>query len=138
MRPLNRVILHCSATMDAADLVGAEEIRRYHVGHLGWDDIGYHIVIRRSGQIETGRPIEQPGAHSRGQNADSIGVCWVGTRWPTFSQIKSLQVVYRNLRRQHGIHWDQWWGHREMPNVNKDCPGVPMDLVREMFRGMTE
>lgn len=58
--------------------IGAEEIRRWHVGRNGWSDIGYHAVIRRSGDMDHGRKIEIVGAHAYGHNSDSIGVCLVG------------------------------------------------------------
>lgn len=57
--------------------IGAAEIRDWH-NQRGWRDIGYHYVIRRNGTREDGRPVEQVGAHVKGHNGDSIGVCLVG------------------------------------------------------------
>ena len=39
---------------------------------------GYHYVIKRDGQIELGRPIEKIGAHVKGYNKSSIGICYCG------------------------------------------------------------
>lgn len=72
----NRVILHCSATPESRD-IGAEEIKKWHLGR-GWSDIGYHFVIRIDGTIERGRHLHLQGAHTKGHNHDSIGVCYVG------------------------------------------------------------
>ena len=58
MREINDLIVHCSATYGSQD-IGAVEIRRVHVDENGWRDIGYHYVIRRNGDIEEGRPVEQ-------------------------------------------------------------------------------
>ena len=77
MREINKLIVHCSATKPSMD-IGVEEIRRWHVEDNGWSDIGYHAVIRRSGDPEHGRRIESIGAHAQGYNLDSIGVCLVG------------------------------------------------------------
>ena len=44
----------------------------------GWSDIGYHYVIRLDGELETGRPIDKVGAHVKGHNKDSIGICYIG------------------------------------------------------------
>jgi N-acetyl-anhydromuramyl-L-alanine amidase AmpD len=77
MRPINTIILHCSYTPPSMD-IGVAEIRRWHVGENGWSDIGYHYVIRRNGELEAGRPVGSVGAHAKGHNTGSIGVCLVG------------------------------------------------------------
>lgn len=77
MRNITEIILHCSATTPSMD-IGAEEIRRWHVNGNGWSDIGYHGVIRRDGTLESGRPMDQIGAHAKGHNVNSIGICLVG------------------------------------------------------------
>jgi N-acetylmuramoyl-L-alanine amidase len=77
MRRITKIIIHCSASKAAQDL-GAAEIRRVHLTENGWTDIGYHKVIRRDGSLESGRPLEEPGAHCKNQNNTSIGICLVG------------------------------------------------------------
>lgn len=82
MRKINELIVHASYTKPTMD-IGAAEIRTWHTdprsaGGRGWSDIGYHDVIRRNGVIEPGRPIETPGAHAKGHNDNSIGVCLIG------------------------------------------------------------
>ncbi len=76
MRQLNKIIVHCSATPPDMD-IGATEINDWHLAR-GWNGIGYHYVIRRNGVIEKGRDIDQAGAHCSKQNAQSIGICYVG------------------------------------------------------------
>ena len=76
MRDLKRVILHCSATPEGREF-GAEDIRRWHINR-GWTDIGYHYVIHIDGLIETGRPVSIQGAHTSGENENSVGVCYIG------------------------------------------------------------
>ena len=77
MRQINKIIIHCAATPPIMD-IGVSEIRDWHVNGNGWSDVGYHYVIRRSGMVEEGRPVDKSGAHARGHNADSIGICLVG------------------------------------------------------------
>lgn len=77
MRVINLIVVHCSATPPDMD-IGVDEIRRWHVDGNGWSDIGYHYVIRRSGELEPGRPVAKMGAHAKGHNGDSIGICMVG------------------------------------------------------------
>jgi N-acetyl-anhydromuramyl-L-alanine amidase AmpD len=71
------LVVHCAATPPDMD-IGVEEIRRWHIDDNGWEDVGYHIVIRRSGAVETGRDLDAVGAHVRGVNSISVGVCLIG------------------------------------------------------------
>jgi hypothetical protein len=75
-RYTNKIIIHCAATPPGLD-IGAATIRRWHLAK-GWADIGYHYVIRRNGVVEGGRPVHTVGAHTRGQNSASVGICMVG------------------------------------------------------------
>lgn len=83
MRHINEVIIHCSDTppkwMQGAKLDDQiAEIRRWHVEERGWSDIAYHYIIGRDGSVGFGRPLETAGAHTKGHNANSIGVCLIG------------------------------------------------------------
>ncbi len=77
MRHIDLIVVHCSATPPSMDW-GAQDIDYLHRRQNGWSSIGYHYVIRRNGVVEDGRALEVPGAHVRGHNARSIGVCLVG------------------------------------------------------------
>ena len=76
-RDVNEIILHCSATREGQD-ISVETIRGWHVDGRGWSDIGYHVVILLDGTVEAGRPMRRSGAHVRGRNKHSIGVCYIG------------------------------------------------------------
>ena len=76
MRDIDKIILHCSATPEGRD-VSVKTIREWHK-QRGWSDIGYHYVVMLDGTIEEGRPLERQGAHVRGHNKGSIGICYVG------------------------------------------------------------
>ncbi len=83
MRSINEVIVHCSATrpdwmIDYSLQRKIDEIRRWHVSGNGWSDIGYHDLIDRDGTVLPGRPIGRAGAHTKGRNQNSIGVCLIG------------------------------------------------------------
>ena len=71
------VVIHCADTPADMD-VGAADIRRWHVDERGWDDVGYHWIIKRSGQLEPGRDQRLQGSHALAVNSKSIGVCLVG------------------------------------------------------------
>ena len=57
--------------------IGASDIDRWH-RERGWLKIGYHYVIKRDGTIEPGRGLLEAGAHAKGHNAESVGVCLAG------------------------------------------------------------
>lgn len=131
MRPINKIIIHCSATPPSMD-VGVKEIRQWHL-ERGWSDIGYHFVIRRDGTIEEGRPVAIKGAHcaAKGGNTGSIGICMVGgvrksgTKLITENNFTGKQwlaidaLIKRLLREYPAI--DTLLGHRDLES-RKDCP----------------
>lgn len=70
------IVVHCAATSPSQD-IGYKDIDRWHRAR-GWLSGGYHIVIRRDGIGEPGRPMDVPGAHVEGHNHHSIGICLAG------------------------------------------------------------
>lgn len=120
------IVIHCSATNPLHD-IGASEIDDWH-RKRGFSRIGYQYVVRRSGQIETGRKETEPGAHVQGYNSRSIGICVVGgintANEPeanyTPSQEKSLTDLVNQLAIRYPNATVQ--GHRDFPGVNKACP----------------
>lgn len=70
------IIIHCAATKPSMK-VDATVIDRWH-REKGWLKIGYHYVINRDGSIEIGRNEDTVGAHAKGYNATSVGICLVG------------------------------------------------------------
>ena len=77
MREINKIIVHCADTPEGRD-VKTEEIKRWHTEERGWSDIGYHWVVELDGSVHAGRDESINGAHCRGHNSDSIGICYVG------------------------------------------------------------
>ena len=124
MRSIDKIIVHCSATREGQH-VTVQQIRQWHL-QRNFADIGYHYVIYLDGTVHKGRPLEKAGAHCKGYNAHSIGICYVGgldrqgkpkdTR--TAAQKAALLSLIRELRQRfpHAtVH-----GHREF--ANKACP----------------
>ena len=125
MRHIDTIIVHCSATNAYQD-IGVEEIRDWHVNGNLWSDIGYHYVIRRNGRIEDGRPVGRSGAHARGHNSGSIGICLVGGIGDngkadanfSIEQYISLKQLITHLKSEHDIV--KVIGHRDVSK--KECP----------------
>jgi N-acetylmuramoyl-L-alanine amidase len=80
MRPNRRsteyVVWHCSATPPSQD-IGSAQIDIMHKAK-GWDGIGYAMVVRRDGRLETGEDLKKRGAHVKGLNSVSVGICMIG------------------------------------------------------------
>ena len=125
MRNINKIIIHCSATPEGKNFT-VKQIDACH-RQRGFNGIGYHFVIYLDGSVHVGRPLAKAGAHCKGYNAHSIGVCYIGgvasdgktpkdTR--TDAQKASLVKLITELRQQFpnaSVH-----GHREF--ANKACP----------------
>ena len=77
MREIDKLIFHCSATIEGQN-ISAATIKRWHVKDRGWSDIGYHYIIGLDGKIEAGRPVNKQGAHCKSFNKSSIGICYIG------------------------------------------------------------
>ena len=103
------IIIHCSA-VKPDQTSSAAQIDTWHRRDNHWKfGIGYHYVIRRDGEIESGRPEWMVGAHCLNHNAHSLGVCYEGgldirgqpddTRTP--AQKKALRWLLRQLHRTY-------------------------------------
>jgi len=126
MRNIDKIIIHCSATPIGVDF-SAETIRDWHVKGNKWDDIGYHYIVRLNGSLEYGRPVGISGAHCKGHNKHSIGICYIGgmdkdmKEWEdtrTEKQSESLLSLLKVLKKFHPeavVH-----GHRDFSS--KACP----------------
>ena len=125
MRRVTLLVVHCSAVRPG-QRSSALDIDRWHRAN-GWKAIGYHYVVRRDGTVETGRRLEEVGAHCQGHNTHSIGVCYEGgvdeagkpadTRTP--EQRRALREL---MGRLHGQFPNALIvGHHDL-NPLKDCP----------------
>ena len=125
MRTINEIIIHCSATR-CNQSFPVERLIACHVRRFGFT--GYHYYITRDGQVYQTRHENLVGAHARGHNKHSIGVCYEGgldaqgkpadTR--TEEQKAALWHLLKSLRQDYPTA--VILGHRDLPNVHKDCP----------------
>lgn len=76
MREINEIIIHCSATKEGKEFT-VQDINRWHIRE-GYNGIGYHYVIYLDGTIAKGRSVDRIGAHTKGHNEKSIGICYIG------------------------------------------------------------
>lgn len=125
MRPINKIIVHCTATPEGRG-VTVEEIDAWH-RKRGFKSIGYHYVIYLDGSIHKGREDDKIGAHCVGYNSRSLGVCYVGglakdgktpkdTR--TEAQKQSLYKLLKMLKTKYPEA--RIFGHKDF--AAKACP----------------
>ena len=133
MRNIKKIVVHCSDSPDDLD-IGFKQINEWHKEN-GWLSLpseiscGYHYIIRRDGRVETGRPEEERGAHVRGHNSDSIGICWVGRKVISTPQYNSLIKLLKDKYQAFGLEVTDIHGHYELDS-KKTCPNLKMPLVR--------
>lgn len=153
MRLIDLIVIHCSAspngdslfrgTPGAADFrTPAQTIDAWHKARGfrraklvagAWNPtlghIGYHHVIHLDGVVAAGRSHNEVGAHAKGHNADSIGICLVGTDRYTAKQwdglrglVVSLEAMYRGARVV---------GHRDLsPDLDGDGTVEPREWLK--------
>ena len=125
-RTINTIVIHCAATGGDVDI---ETVRRWHVDDNGWSDVGYHHLIRFNGQVEKGRDHEVAGAHARGYNEHSLGICLAGGLNPkegyTAAQWKALEGLCRDLLEEYPI--DKVIGHNQVDTTGKTCPNFSVE-----------
>lgn len=153
---ITKVVIHCSATANGKSLRTATQtdaqvidgwhkargfkrsdaaIKRFnpHLKHLG-----YHAVIDTDGTIEYGREIGEVGAHVKGHNTGSIGICLVGGigigkeknhgRY-TEAQWHALSQVLTTLAPQ--CAQAEIFGHRDLsPDLNGDGTIAPNEWLK--------
>lgn len=129
---IDTIIVHCSATIQGKDIRLSDinemhKKRRFAKQPFSELHCGYHFIVYLDGTIIKGRDIREVGAHCKGFNTRSIGVCYVGgldknrkakdTR--TQKQKESIRKILVELCKQHTIV--EICGHREKsPDINGD------------------
>lgn len=122
MRKVNWIIVHQSASNNPKH-DNIETIRDWHTSQ-GWADIGYHWFINKSGEVFVGRSESRIGAHTKGHNKDSIGICLSGEGEKTPAQLKSLENLIFNICTRYNLGKDSVLGHNDLAPT--ECPGFDL------------
>ncbi|KAA6209005.1 N-acetylmuramoyl-L-alanine amidase [Avibacterium paragallinarum] len=153
--PITKIVIHCSATQNGKplgnkDLSAAQIIDSWHAKrgfkrnpintrhfnpHL--PHIGYHFVVDVDGTVETARQEGENGAHVKGHNAHSLGICLVGGisidgknygRY-TAKQWYALHKLLRELEAKYPEA--RICGHRDLsPDLNGDGTITPNEWLK--------
>ena len=125
MRRIDLIVIHCSATRCNRPYP-VETLIADHAKRFGYT--GYHYYITRDGRLYQTRHENLVGAHAKGYNKHSLGVCYEGgidekgdyadTR--TLAQKRTLLMLLCTLKLDYPNALIL--GHRDLPNVRKACP----------------
>jgi N-acetylmuramoyl-L-alanine amidase len=166
-RDVSLIVIHCSASPNGKTLwegdarkgtlrTPGQVIDRWHQarGFRRSDEwrqlvnprleaIGYHWVVDLDGAIESGRHLDEVGAHCVGHNRKSVGICMVGTDRFSLYQWDALKTIVQSMRLKYP--GATVCGHRDLsPDADGDglvepwewlktCPGF--DVAAWLLRG---
>ena len=126
-REIKLLVIHCSATRCNVPFT-VEQLRQCHL-QRGFKDIGYHFYITRDGELHHCRPISEPGAHVRGFNRHSIGICYEGgldeNGCPADTRTQAQRFALLDLLTilRHQYPEAQILGHYQLnASIHKACP----------------
>jgi N-acetylmuramoyl-L-alanine amidase len=97
-----------------------ETINAWHI-ERGFSGIGYHYVILKDGSVCPGRPEDVAGAHCRGHNTGSIGICLTGRKLFTREQFLTLEKLVKELCQKYKLEMSQVLAHSDLDS-GKTCP----------------
>lgn len=126
---ITAIVLHHSAGRGTV-----EDVDRIH-RERGYACIGYHYYITRAGEICLGRAVLTVGAHAKGHNKNTIGICLEGDfrkEKPTDKQIGLLALAVKNLMRNIPTI-KTIYNHRDLCNTL--CPVIDLKtMVLELIK----
>ena len=127
MRSIAHRVYHCSADREGID----HPLSYYDKMHRkrGFRKFAYHLLVHLDGTIDVGRLLKEIGAHAKGKNLHSVGICYVGglnqygkakdTR--TVQQIHALRAIDNILKSL--FPGSEAVGHRDL-SVDLNGDGV--------------
>ena len=131
----DKLTLHHAACCSADDIEEGKDqvywIQDFHQNGRGWNDIGYHFLVDRGGNIYQGRPETVIGAHVGGANTGNIGVCLLGCYHPpetsclqeiTTESREAVVKLFSWISDTYGQNPSLLLGHRDYFGTTA-CPG---------------
>lgn len=124
MREITHIVLHCTATPQTTSIDSIRE----HWKQLGWKNVGYHFIIKPSGERVQLLDIEKVSNGVAGHNAKSIHISYIGgvdskgkarDNRTVPQKIAQMEIV-KELKEQFPNA--VVCGHRDFKGVKKDCP----------------
>lgn len=124
------IVHHTAVAIQRAQLWGVNTYhkeREFPKSSLGYY-IGYHYLIERDGTLIKCREEWEEGAHAKGYNFSSVGVCMSGNfnvERPTAAQEETLGKLLGEIVRRYNIPANLILPHRRF--AEKGCYGTLLD-----------
>ena len=129
------IILHCSKS----EYGNTALITKWHIDRGFWN-CGYHLIILNgkisstfdnlkflNGHIETGRPLNEDGAHVKGFN-NNIGICLIGNSGEfTSQQIETCHNIIKTLKQKYNI--GKVKQHSDYDSNKSFCAGFDKEMM---------
>jgi len=128
------IVLHHSLTEDS-DTLSWRAIRKFHKDKQNWRDIGYHFGIEKicgSYEILVGRMLTEEGAHVKGHNRNTIGICLIGDFDNSLPNTKQWYLAIKlvaSLCKLFNLDSSNVLGHNEFDKA-KSCPGKNFSMTK--------
>lgn len=126
-----KLIVHHSAYAQYTDQLASinewHRQREFPKSSLGFF-VGYHYVINHEGKVTQTRKDDEEGAHSKGINFESIGICLEGNfdeELPTEEQKTSLGKLLVELCQKYKLDVTDIYPHRAFRDT--ECYGKKLD-----------
>ncbi|XP_018526195.1 peptidoglycan recognition protein 5 [Lates calcarifer] len=124
-----RAIIHHTALPSCEGLKKCKDhvasIQRGHMTDRGFDDIGYNFLVAANGTVFEGRGWGVVGAHTKGNNHDSVGIAFMGNfnnDTPSKEAILSVKQLLQSGVSKGFLHNKfSLFGHRDLGST--ECPG---------------
>jgi N-acetylmuramoyl-L-alanine amidase len=122
-RPINNIIIHCTASTQEASV---ESILNYWSNALGWKSPGYHYLVDPTGKTHVLAQLNQVTNGVRGYNWNSVHISYIGGKYGidnrTNAQKIEMERILKNLIKPFYLGPEvHVAGHRDFsPDKNND------------------
>jgi N-acetylmuramoyl-L-alanine amidase len=124
--PIKYLTIHCAATPEGRD-VRPETVEQWDIAKFGQKS--YHWIVDIHGNQHRSLEDDQLGCHTGLHNHGNIGVCYVGGCDAHMAGAKDTRTDAQKAALVDLVqHYKTLYpgiivrGHRDWPNVRKDCP----------------
>ena len=136
MRKINYIVIHCTATSQAATI---DSIKKHWRMVKGWKSPGYHFIIDQFGKSTQLANEDQVTNGVMGHNSDSVHIAYVGgvdknskpTDTRNMAQIEAMKKIVCELKLRYPDA--KILGHRDFSGVKKACPSFDVSEWLKTF-----